>query len=147
MLFDLFVAAQRVRRVLAEGMAESGLRPDEYAVYSLLFEKGPITATEMSEQMGMPLTTVLDYLRSMSSAGHIDRMAHPSDGRALQLRLNRAGIAAQRRANDHWNVVRKRLEDALPIPVEQVRRGLQALDDAAVSAGSRGGAAIRRAGR
>ncbi len=117
MLFDLFVTAQRVRRVLADGMAESGLRPDEYAIYSLLFEAGPMTATEMS------------------------------DGRALQLRLNRAGLAAQRRARDHWNVVRKRIENALPIPVNQVRSALQALDDAAVSAGSRDGAASRRAGR
>jgi len=147
MLFDLFVTAQRVRRVLADGMAESGLRPDEYAIYSLLYEAGPMTATEMSEVMGMPLTTTLDYLKAMSSAGHIDRMPHPSDGRALQLRLNRAGLAAQRRARDHWNVVRKRIENALPIPVNQVRSALQALDDAAVSAGSRDGAASRRAGR
>src|ERR1700674_3446458 len=99
MLFDLFVAAQRVRRVLADGMAKSGLRPDEYAVYSLLFEHGPLTATEMSELLGMPLTTVLDYLKAMSAAGHLERTPHPSDGRALQLRLSRSGVAAQKRAN------------------------------------------------
>ena len=147
MLFDLFVAAQRVRRVLADGMAESGLRPDEYAVYSLLFENGPLTATEMSELLGMPLTTVLDYVKAMGSAGHIDRVVHPGDGRALQVTLNRAGVAAQKRARDHWNVVRKRVEDALPIPIGQVRRALQALDEAALSAGGRPAAAGRRGGR
>ena len=134
MLFDLFVAAQRVRRVLADGMAKSGLRPDEYAVYSLLFEHGPLTATEMSELLGMPLTTVLDYLKAMSAAGHLERMPHPSDGRALQLRLSRSGVAAQKRANTYWNVVRKRLEDGLPMPIDQVRRALQALDEAAMKA-------------
>lgn len=133
LLFDLFVTAQRVRRVLSDGMAKSGLRPDEYAVYSLLFEDGPLTATEMSELMGMPLTTVLDYLRTMSSAGHLDRTPHPSDGRALELRLSRAGIAAQKRAHDHWEVVRKRLEGRLPMPIERIRLALQALDDAALS--------------
>lgn len=134
MLFDLFVAAQRVRRVLADGMAESGLRPDEYAVYSLLFEHGPLTATEMSELLGMPLTTVLDYLKAMNATGHLEKTPHPSDGRALQLRLSRAGVAAHKRAHDHWNVVRARLEDGLPMPIDQVRRALQALDEAAIKA-------------
>jgi DNA-binding MarR family transcriptional regulator len=134
MLFDLFVAAQRVRRVLADGMAKSGLRPDEYAVYSLLFEHGPLTATEMSELLGMPLTTVLDYLKAMGAAGHLERTPHPSDGRALQLRLSRSGIAAQKRANTYWNAVRTRLEGGLPMSIDQVRRALQALDEAAVNA-------------
>ena len=134
MLFDLFVAAQRVRRVLADGMAKSGLRPDEYAVYSLLFEHGPLTATEMSELLGMPLTTVLDYLKAMSAAGHLERTPHPSDGRALQLRLSRSGVAAQKRANTYWNAVRTRLEDRLPMPIDQIRGALRALDEAAVKA-------------
>jgi len=131
LLFDFFVTSQRIRRVLADAMAKSGMRPDEYAVYSVLFENGPLTATEMSEALGMPLTTVLDYLKAMSSEGHVDRMPHPSDGRALQLRLNRSGVAAQRKAHDHWEVVRKRIEGNLSVPLGQVRRALQALGDAA----------------
>jgi DNA-binding MarR family transcriptional regulator len=138
MLFDLFVTAQRVRRVLADGMAMSGLRPDEYAVYSLLFEQAPLTATEMAELMGMPLTTVLDYLKTMSAAGHLARTPHPSDGRALQLRLSRSGVAAHQRANKHWNVVRARIERGLDLPIDQVRRALQALDEAAVRAATSG---------
>jgi DNA-binding MarR family transcriptional regulator len=131
MLFDFFVTSQRIRRVLSDAMAESSMRPDEYAVYSVLFEMGPLTATEMSEAMGMPLTTVLDYLKAMTSAGHVDRTPHPGDGRALQLRLNRSGVAAHRRAHDHWEVVRKRIEGNLSVPVREVRRALQALGDAA----------------
>jgi DNA-binding MarR family transcriptional regulator len=131
MLFDLFVVSQRVRRVLSDAMASSGMRPDEYAVYSLLFDMGPMTATEMSEALGMPLTTVLDYLRAMGVAGHVDRMPHPTDGRALQLRLNRTGVAAHRRAHGRWEIVRKRLEDGLSIPIGEVRRALAALDEAA----------------
>lgn len=134
LLFDLFVTSQRVRRVLSEGMARSGLKPDEYAVYSLLFEQAPLTATEMADLMGMPLTTVLDYLKTMSAAGHLERAPHPNDGRALQLRLSRSGVAAQKRASQHWNVVRLRLERSLDLPVDQVRRALQALDEAAATA-------------
>ena len=130
LLFDLFVTTQRVRRVLSEAMSGSGMKPDEYAVYSLLFEKAPLTATEMAELLGMPFSTALDYLKAMSAAGHLQRDAHPNDGRAVRLRLNSRGVAAQRRANAHWDIVRKRIEESLPVPIDRVRLALAALDDA-----------------
>ena len=131
LLHDFFVTSQRLRRVLADALAGAGMRPDEYAVYSLLFEKGPLTATEMAELLGMALTTVLDYLRGLDRAGHLVRTAHPFDGRSTELSLNRSGLAAQRRASRHWEVVRKSIEDGLDVPLDQVRRSLRALDDAA----------------
>jgi len=134
LLFDLFVASQRVRRVLADGMAGSGMRHDEYAAYSLLFEAGPLTATEMARQLGTPLSTVLDYLKTMNQAGHLRRLPHPNDGRALQLALNARGVAAHRRANQHWEIVRKQIESALAVSAADVRKSLQALDDAAAAA-------------
>jgi DNA-binding MarR family transcriptional regulator len=141
LLFDFFVTSQRLRRVLAGAMAESGIRPDEYAVYSLLFEKGPLTASEMAELLGMPLTTVLDYLKAMGRAGHIARTPHPFDGRAIQVSLTRAGVTAQTRAHEHWEVVRRQIEDGLRVPIHQVRLALQALDDSA------GAAAVRMSRR
>ena len=134
LLYDLFVVSQRVRRVLAGGMAGSGMRPDEYAVYSLLFMYGPMTATEMAHQLGLPLTTVLDYLKVIGAAGHLQRVRHPQDGRAIQLALNSKGVAAQVRANKHWEVVRKQVEGALRMPKTDVRAALHALDDAAATA-------------
>lgn len=137
LLFDFFVTSQRLRRVLSEGLAGSGMRPDEYAVYSLLLERGPLTATEMSEFLGMPLTTVLDYLREMTDSGHLVRTSHPFDRRAVQLSLNRRGLAAQRRANAHWEVVRRQIEEDLSLPVGTVRSALRALDESAERAGRR----------
>ena len=107
------------------------MRPDEYAVYSLLFDRGPLTATEMAELLGMPLTTVLDYLKEMTRAGHLVRTSHPFDGRAVQLSLNRAGVAAHRRANAHWEVVRRQVEENLSMPIATIRKALRALDDSA----------------
>jgi DNA-binding MarR family transcriptional regulator len=129
LLFDFFVVSQRLRRVLADALAPAGMRPDEYAVYSLLYEKGPLTATEMAEFMAMPLTTVLDYLRAMTAAGHVVRTSHPFDGRATQLSLSRRGIAAQERAHASWEVIRKQIEEGLALPVPRVRQALRALDD------------------
>lgn len=134
LLYDLFVVSQRVRRVLAEGMTGSGMRADEYAVYSLLFMHGPLTATEMARQLGLPLSTTLDYLKTIDAAGHLERAPHPEDGRAIQVALNSRGVAAQIRANRHWEVVRKRIEGSLRLPKGDVRAALQALDDAAAAA-------------
>ena len=38
LFFDVFVLGQRVRELLAATMATSPLRPDEYAIYSVVFE-------------------------------------------------------------------------------------------------------------
>lgn len=137
MLFEFFVTSQRLRQVLSDALKEAGMRPDEYAVYGLLYEKGPLTATEMAELLAMPLSTVLDYLRAMTVAGHVVRTSHPFDGRATQLSLNRSGTAAHNRANHHWEVARKQIEEGLSIPIAQVRRALRALDDSAEQASLR----------
>lgn len=134
LLFDLFVLNQRVRRLMTAALANVALRADEYAVYSLLFEQAPLTASEMARRMGMPLTTVLDYLSAMDQRRHLRREPHPRDGRAQQLSLTIAGISAHRRTNRAWEVMRVNLERSLPIPVDQVRRALQALDDAVIAA-------------
>jgi len=134
LLFDLFVLNQRVRRLLSMALADVELKADEYAVYSLLFEQGPLTATEMARRMGMPLTTLLDYLRAMDGRGHLRRDPHPRDGRSQQLSLTMAGTAEHRRTHAAWEVMRVRLERSLPIPVADTRRALQAFDDAVTSA-------------
>ena len=134
LLFDLFVVNQRVRRLLSAALTDVSLRADEYAVYSLLFEQGPLTATEMARRMGMPLTTVLDYLRAMDDRRHLRRQRHPRDGRAQQLSLTIAGVTEHRRTNRAWELMRVRLEESLSVPTKDVRRALHALDDAVVTA-------------
>jgi DNA-binding MarR family transcriptional regulator len=130
LLFDLFVLNQRVRRLVSAALANVSLRADEYAVYSLLFEQAPLTATEMSRRMAMPLTTVLDYLTAMDERGHLRRERHPHDGRAQQLSLTIAGVTEHRRTNKAWEVMRARLERSLPMSEKAIRQALHAFDDA-----------------
>ena len=73
LLFDVFVAHQRVRALLARALSGCELRADEYAVYSVLFERGALTPTQLAERLAMPVTTTLDYLRVMTRRGHIRR--------------------------------------------------------------------------
>ena len=52
LLFDLFAANQRVRSLLVTAMDGAGLKPDEYAVYSALFEFEPMSPTEIAGFVG-----------------------------------------------------------------------------------------------
>lgn len=133
LLFDLFVATNRVRRVIEVALEDAPLRGEEYAVYSLLFDHGPMTATEMRRALGVPLSTLLDHLRSMEERRHLRRTPHPRDGRALNLSLTMAGTAAHRRTHGHWERMRLAFDAALPMPAVDIRRALRALSDTAQS--------------
>lgn len=134
MLFDVFVLNQRLRALLGTALSTSDLTPDEYAVYSVLFEHGSLSPTQMAGLLAMPVTTTLDYVRAMSARGHVTRTPNPADGRSYMLSLNAAGLGAHRRTNAAWNVAVARLEGALGKPVAEVREALHALDDAAAAA-------------
>jgi DNA-binding MarR family transcriptional regulator len=134
LLFDVFVLHQRVRSLLARALSGTELRADEYAVYSVLFERGPLTPTQLAVSLAMPVTTTLDYLRVMTRRGHVQRARNPADGRSYTVSLTADGLTAHQRTSAEWNVAVRRLEDALSMPVSQVRAALQALDDAAGAA-------------
>ena len=103
LLFDLFVTNQRVGRLLTDAMADVGLRPDEYAVYSAVFDLGPISPTDLARALGMPPTTVSHYMDGMRSAGHLHQARNPRDGRSYLVRLSLDGLAAHRRAHTGFN--------------------------------------------
>ena len=134
LLFDVFVLNQRLRALLGRALSDAELRPDEYAVYSVLFEHGSLTPTQMAGLMAMPVTTTLDYVRAMSARGHISREPNPADGRSYIVALTPEGLGVHRRTHAAWNVAVARLEAALERPVPEVRQALHALDDAAAAA-------------
>src|SRR5262249_47604690 len=47
LLFDVFALGQRTRTLLVTAMRGCGIRPDEYAAYSVVFEAESITMTEV----------------------------------------------------------------------------------------------------
>jgi len=98
-LFDVFALGQQVRTLLATAMRDAGIRPDEYAAYSVVFENGPVTATELARTLGMPVTTAADYVRAMLARGHLHRQSHPQDNRAYLLALTPSGASAHQRAS------------------------------------------------
>ena len=91
LLFDVFVLGQRTRALVTEAMRDAGMRPDEYATYSVVFEGGPLTQTDLANQLGMAVTTVADSVRTMVERGHLRKRPHPTDQRAALLSLTPGG--------------------------------------------------------
>jgi len=135
-LFDVFALGQQVRTLLATAMRGAGLRPDEYAAYSVVFEDGPVTMTELAKALGMPLTTAADYVKAMVGRGHVRREAHPSDQRATVLTLTPDGLRAHRRANRSFERAYQALRKELTVDETAARELLQALAGSATRAGA-----------
>ena len=135
LLFDVFALGQRVRTLVDAAMTGAGLRPDEYAAYSVVFESEGITMTAMARALGMPVTTAADYVRSMQARRHLRREPHPADSRAYGLSLTAAGLRAHRRASEAFQRAHQALlAELAPITEEEARAGVQAVTVAAARA-------------
>ena len=131
-LFDVFALGQRVRTLVAAAMAGSGLRPDEYAAYSVVFEAGRVTMTELARELGMPVTTAADFVRAMRERGHARRTPHPTDSRAYQLSLTASGLRAHRKASAAFEKAHTAFVSALgSVTEEAARESLRPLMSAA----------------
>ncbi len=129
-LFQLFATHSRLRTLLGRTMADSGLRPDEYAVYSAVRRAGPLRITELARLCGLPLTTASDYVHAMTRRGHAHRTRNPSDGRSYLISLSEAGNAEHTAAREGFTDAFYRIRKALPVPEEDLARALDALDAA-----------------
>jgi DNA-binding MarR family transcriptional regulator len=128
LLFDVFALGQHVRTLVATAMAGCGLRPDEYAAYSVVFERPRVTMTELARELGMPVTTAADYVRAMQRRGHLARDPHPHDNRAQVLSLTAAGLKAHRAASAAFQKAHQALlRELAPITEDTARASLTEL--------------------
>jgi MarR family transcriptional regulator, organic hydroperoxide resistance regulator len=143
-LFDLFVLGHRVRGLLSQTMAGAGLRPDEYAVYSAVLKAGPVAISELAQLLGMPLTTVSDYVRTMTGRGHARRSRNPADSRSYLVSLTEEGATAHHAAMVGFTEAINRIRQVLPIPEQDLVHTLHTLDDAVTQAAAKLAAKDRR---
>ena len=131
LLFDLFVANGHVRTLLSRTLADAPLRADEYAVYSVLFENGPTSPTELARILGLPPTTISDHVRTMMRREHASRRERPHDQRMHELVLTPAGLAAHRTTSMRFQHAMRAIEERLDLAPDAVRASLRALGEAA----------------
>ncbi len=111
-------------------MVESPLTPDEYGVYSGLFEFGPITPSELAMAVGLRPTTLSHYIIDMRERGHLHETVNPLDKRSRLLSLTDSGRIAHRAANRTFEVAYRafvaRIDDE-----QSVKRALLGIEQAA----------------
>ncbi len=135
LLWQVFVSGQRVRQLLNAAMANAALTPDEYAVYSVLFDLGPKSPTELARIVGMPPTTMSHYVRAMIQRGHARQQRSASDRRSYALELTEAGLAVHRATSADFEEANRRFRAALDVDEAFLDRALQEIGRAADRAG------------
>ena len=133
-LFDVFVLAQAVQELLVDALAGAPLTPEEYAVYSQLQSAPGTTPTELSRSLAAPLTTVSDWIRTMSRRGHVNREVRPSDRRSYGIALSPAGLRAHRDTNRRFELANTAFVEALARPELELRAVLRQALAAATAA-------------
>jgi DNA-binding MarR family transcriptional regulator len=125
---------QSIRQLLATAMADSPLTPEEYAIYSAIFEDESVTPTRLARRLGMPLTTAMDHVTRLEVRGHARRMVDPSDRRATRIVLTARGLAAHRAANRHFERAYAAFADALNVDESSATTILRQIRDAVEAA-------------
>jgi len=123
--FDIFELSTRLGTYLGRALEGTGVRPAEYAVYSLMLEAGPRTPSELAAMLGMPLSTMSTYLGAMLGRGDAKRIPNPSDGRSVRVVLTDRGRGVVRTVNPPFTRAVAALESNLDSPVGDVRAVLR----------------------
>ena len=128
--FEIFAVSQRLGAYLDRALEGTGIRPAEYAVYSLMLEAGPRTPTELAAMLGMPPSTLSTYLAAMLAREDARRIPNPADGRSVRVVLTDRGRAVVRRVNPPFTRAQRTLDASLDRPVDEVRAVLVGLGEA-----------------
>lgn len=136
-LFEIFAASRQVQELLATAMAASPLTPEEYAVYSVLFDEGPHAPTELARRTGMPPTSMSHFVRGMLEREHAERAADPGDRRSYRIVLTEAGLGAHEAASRAFAEADGRFIRALAADEDEARAILGAIQRAAALAEER----------
>jgi len=127
--FEVYALNQSIRRLLAVAMAQSPLTPEQYAIYSAIFEDESITPSRMAERLGMPLTTVMDHVARLEARGHARRTVDARDRRQSQITLTAQGLAAHRGANLFFERAYQFFANALATDEASATRSLDLIRD------------------
>jgi DNA-binding MarR family transcriptional regulator len=87
-LFDLAVV---LGEVMNNRLAERGLTPARAEVLWVLHRTGPRTQRELSQMLKCTPRNVTGLVDALERDGFVERTAHPSDRRAIMVRLSEPG--------------------------------------------------------
>jgi DNA-binding MarR family transcriptional regulator len=126
-LFMVWLAARSTEDLLDRVLAPTGVKGDEFAIYSVLAASPGITPSELSRWMAAPPTSVSSYVKRLETRGHLTRRPHPRDRRSYRIHLTAAGKRTHQAAVDLFTPVRTQVIESLADQDGPVRDALMRL--------------------
>ncbi|GAA2914459.1 hypothetical protein Acy02nite_33000 [Actinoplanes cyaneus] len=133
-LVDIWLLSSVATALVAEELADSPLSVDEFALYGLVSDLGPVTATQLSQWTGMSPTTLSAMLRRCQARGELARTPNAADRRSTLVELTEQGRAVYDAALPALVIAQQRLAEHLDLPDDDARATLQRVDAAARAA-------------
>ncbi len=91
LLYQVWLLEVASSKLMRATLAGTGMRGEEYGLFSYLYANGPRTLTQAANDLGHPVTTLSTLLAPWVESGEIVRRPHPTDGRARLLELSPPG--------------------------------------------------------
>ena len=130
LLVDIWLLSSVATALVAEELADSPLSVDEFALYGLVSDLGPVTATQLSQWTGLSPTTLSAMLRRCQARGELARTTNTADRRSTLVELTAQGRAVYEAALPALTAARARLAAGLDVPDDDARVTLQFVDTA-----------------
>lgn len=130
LLVDIWLLSSVATALVAEGLADSPLSVDEFALYGLVSDLGPVTATQLSQWTGISPTTLSAMLRRCQARGELARTPNEADRRSTLVELTEHGRTVYRAALPALAAAQSRLAEHLDVPDDDARMVLQQVDAA-----------------
>ncbi len=107
--FDLYAAQRAVTAVYRAVLDPLGITYPQYLVLVLLWQRGPVTVREVTEELGLDYGTVSPLLKRLESRGLVARRRRPDDERSVEVTLTDAGRELKSRRGEVATVVQRAL--------------------------------------
>lgn len=96
--FGLAVASRSVISAYKPVLDPLGLTHPQYLVMLALWDSGPMSARELSEQLHLDPGTLSPLVKRLEAAGLVDKTKNPQDERAVILQPTQKGAELRRQA-------------------------------------------------
>ena len=134
LLYDTFVLNQSVGALLGRALLPAPLSPDEYAIYSHIFEFDRCTPSEMARNLSMPLQTVSDWVSLLRKRGHLTSTTNDQDRRSYRISLTDEGLRVQRETHVYFDRAYRLFIKGLGRSEREMRTYVQQLTEAVLTA-------------
>ncbi|MEI5681862.1 MULTISPECIES: MarR family winged helix-turn-helix transcriptional regulator [unclassified Mesorhizobium] len=114
--FALYSASSLFTRLYRPLLEPLGLTYPQYLVMLVLWERSPLTVSEIGAALGLDSATLTPLLKRLEAAGYVTRRRDAADERRVLVQPTERGVELKEQAKD----VQKELLCRLPLPASEL---------------------------